>query len=225
MLPARRLPVGAGTESLPVRQLIVSVQSETVPSHDRPGRRAVHRNPEGVATYRQLLLEIRASLVRTKPVAATPRKPRSGGLSSFRPAATAQVEPRARARSATGHQPSVPDGPLKGPIRPAVIQPPVEVALLRLHALLADPCGIHAARIEGDVVAQRFVSGRRVAVGPADSVDAPAADDRVEVVRDSFELTPCRSSAGRSQQLGPDVVGRDIDGGRVTGLQHTKRAD
>jgi hypothetical protein len=34
----------------------------------------------------------------------------------------------------------------------------VEVAPLCLHAFCAKPCGIHAARVEGDVVAQRFVA-------------------------------------------------------------------
>ena len=38
-------------------------------------------------------------------------------------------------------------------------------------------------------------------------MDAPAADDRVEVVRDSLELTPCRPRAGRGQQIVSHVYG------------------
>lgn len=59
----------------------------------------------------------------------------------------------------------------------------VEVARLRSHPLVAHPCDIHAAGIARDVIAQRFIGRRRVAIGPRDCMHAATVGDRVEVAR------------------------------------------
>ena len=65
----------------------------------------------------------------------------------------------------------------------------VEVAGLGLHELVVEPAGVHPARIERDVVAQRGVRGHRVAVGPGRPRLAAVARDDVEVGGDPLPLT------------------------------------
>jgi len=49
---------------------------------------------------------------------------------------------------------------------------------LRPHPLVAHPSHVHAPGIEGDVIAQRLIGRRRVAIGPRDCMNAAAVDDR-----------------------------------------------
>jgi hypothetical protein len=76
----------------------------------------------------------------------------------------------------------------------------VEVARLRLHPLVAHPGDIHAPGMERDVIVQRLIGRRRVAIGPRDCMNAAAVDDRVEVARGAFEFTPGRLRATVGQQ-------------------------
>ena len=48
----------------------------------------------------------------------------------------------------------------------------VEVALLRVDALVVQPGGVDASGVEGDVIAQRVILGRRVRVAPANRAHA-----------------------------------------------------
>jgi hypothetical protein len=93
---------------------------------------------------------------------------------------------------------------------------------LRLHPLVAHPGDIHAPGIERDVIAQRLIGRRRVAIGPRDCMNAAAVDDRVEVARGAFEFTPGRLRATVGQQVAAHVVGRHVHGRRVTGLEHAE---
>jgi len=68
---------------------------------------------------------------------------------------------------------------------------PVEVARLRLHALVVKPCDIHATGIERDVIAQRLIPPVRSRVASGDCVRPVPGNEHIEVTR--FALTPRRT--------------------------------
>ena len=65
----------------------------------------------------------------------------------------------------------------------------VEVAGLRLHALVAEPAGVHPARVERDVVAQAGVGRDRLGVRPGGARLTALAGDDVEIRGDPLPLT------------------------------------
>src|SRR3954466_9499990 len=69
---------------------------------------------------------------------------------------------------------------LDGTLDPLRDPAPVVAAGLRRRLLVAHPGFVHFGRIERDVIADRFESGRRIAVRPGDRMDR--ADSVVEVV-------------------------------------------
>jgi hypothetical protein len=102
--------------------------------------------------------------------------------------------------------------------------PSVEAALLGPDALVIDSRTIHPSRVEGDVIAQLLISGRRVPVASANRLDSSPVDDRVHVPRASFELTLRRTCVTGSQHLHTHLCRWHVDGRRVAGLGHTQRA-
>src|SRR3954451_24165255 len=67
----------------------------------------------------------------------------------------------------------------------------VEIALLGHDALLVEPGGVDAPRVERDVITQGFVARRRVGVGPRHRARGPG----VEVPGGALEFAPGRARA------------------------------
>src|SRR4051812_23929640 len=82
----------------------------------------------------------------------------------------------------------------------------VEVALLRVDTLPAQPGAVDAARVERDVAAQGLVARRRVGVRPAHRGHAPLADGSVHVARRALELAPGGAARARDHEVRIDVL-------------------
>jgi len=100
----------------------------------------------------------------------------------------------------------------------------VEVTFLRLHPLAIDVAGIHARRVEGDVVRDRLVAGGRRRVEPGGVLCRTAGDRDGVVTRDALPLAAGRMVRAREERREADVLGREVVGGGLARLQHAERA-
>jgi len=72
----------------------------------------------------------------------------------------------------------------------------IEIALLRLHPLLADPALIHARGIEGEIAGERRKRRGRPGIAPCRIPGAPAVDLDRPVSGLALELAPGTSRRG-----------------------------
>src|SRR5881628_723060 len=75
----------------------------------------------------------------------------------------------------------------------------VEVALLCQHPLAVDVAGIHARRVEGDVVRDRLVAGGRRRVEPGGVLGRTAGNRDGVVARDALPLARSRMARAREE--------------------------
>src|SRR5207253_93396 len=90
--------------------------------------------------------------------------------------------------------------------------------------LAVQVAGIHARRVEGDVVRDRLVARGRRRVRPGRVLGRAARDRDAVVVRDALPLAEGRVARAREEPREPDVLGREVVGGRLARLQHPERA-
>src|SRR5439155_10329225 len=100
----------------------------------------------------------------------------------------------------------------------------VEVAFLCLDPLSVDVAGIHARRVEGDVVRDGLVAGGRRRVEPGRVLGRTARDRDGVIVRNALPLAEGRVARGREERREADVLGREVVGGGLARLQHAERA-
>jgi hypothetical protein len=115
--------------------------------------------------------------------------------------------------------PKRPHSPLKRPYD--IVRDPaaVKVAFLGLHSLAVHVAGVHFARIECNVVGERFVGMRRLAIEPG-SVGRAFAAYADSIVR-SCSLPFAKRAARRGCEVAVKlhVLRRDVVNGRVAGFQ------
>src|SRR3989475_9856759 len=113
---------------------------------------------------------------------------------------------------------------LELPARVARAPAAVEVTLLCPHPLAVDVAGIHARRVEGDVVRDRLVARGRRRVEPGGVLGRPAGDRDAVMARDALPLAEGRMARAREERREADVLGGEVVGGGLARLQHAERA-
>src|SRR4051812_42759669 len=98
---------------------------------------------------------------------------------------------------------------------------PVEAAFLSFDLLAVERAFVHQTRVEGDGVADRLETRRRIVVRPGRAPDpAAVAADRVVVRRHSLPLAERRAAARPLERAGGDVLERHVVDGRMARLQN-----
>src|SRR2546425_5041049 len=100
----------------------------------------------------------------------------------------------------------------------------VEVAFLCLDPLPVDVAGIHARRVEGDVVRDGLVARGRRRVAPGRVLGRTPGDRDGVVARDALPLAEGRTARAPEEPREADVLGREVVGGGLARLQHAERA-
>jgi hypothetical protein len=97
----------------------------------------------------------------------------------------------------------------------------VEIALLRLHALVIHKTGIYAIGIKRQMIAHGCIGFARRRITPCRGGGNAIAHHQIPIMRAAFELAE-RPRFVRPQKFIPHVLRRNVIGGRVARLQDSK---